>query len=270
MVKYRNQREIEQSEEIEEFEKLDQEEKEIMSEEVRTVEEGVFKKRYADSRRGFEKYKNEKEAELDDLRKKLEHAYKQNIKAPSSKEEIIKWQKEYPEFAGILEGIVQERISEGLRESKTKLQKIEERQKELEVQEAVLALRKIHPDFNELVNDENFHEWLTKQSQKYQDAIYNDLDVDAASFVIDRYKSQKGKKSEKVSDRNSREDAAKVVRTSSVTPDFSDDFGDYEFSESQIERESKKDPRWFAHNEEKIMKAYRIGKIKMDITGNAQ
>ena len=134
----------------------------------------------------------------------------------------------------------------------------------------MLAQKKPPPDFDQVVNDEAFHEWLGKQSKKYQDAIYSDLDVDSAAFVIDKYKIQKGKKCEKVEDRNLREDAAKVVRTSSVTPDFSDDFGDYEFSESQIERESRRNPRWFSENEDKIMKAYRAGRIKMDLTGPAQ
>ena len=266
MVKFRNPRE---QAELEEVEKIEQEEQ-LLADEPKTVEDAIYKKRYSDARRGHQEYVNKTNAEIEDLKAKLENAYKTQIKAPSSEDEIIEWQRKYPEFAGILEAIVQKRIGEGLRESKTKLEKIEEKQKELEVQEAVLALKKLHPDFEQLVNDENFHTWLGSQSKKYQDAIYNDLDVDAAAFVIDRYKSQKGKKSDKVEDRNSREDAAKVVRTSSVTPDFSDDFGDYDFSESQIERESKRDPRWFAQNEDKIMKAYRSGRIKMDITGNAQ
>lgn len=268
--KYRNSRELEEMEAMEEAEAIGNEEIEIMSEEPKTVEDAIFKKRYADSRRGFQEYKTAKEAEVEDLKQKLEHAYKSVIKAPTSEDEVIEWQKKYPEFAGILETLVQKRISEGLRESKTKLEKIEERQKELEVQEAVIALKKVHPDFDELVNDEHFHGWLSSQPKKYQEAIYNDLDVDAASFVIDKYKLQKDKKSKKVEDFESREDAAKVVRTSSVAPEFNDDLGDYEFSESQIEKESRRNPRWFDQNEEKIMRAYRTNKIKMDITGSTQ
>lgn len=265
MVKFRNPREQAETEAIEEIENDN-----TLVDEPKTVEDAIYKKRYSDARRGHQEYVNKTNAEIEDLKKKLEAAYKTQIKAPSSEEEILEWKRNYPEFAGILNAIVQKEISDGLRESKTKLEKIEEKQKELEVQEAILALKKIHSDFDALVNDEKFHAWLSTQSKKYQDSIYNDLDVDAAAFVIDRYKSQLGKKSEKVEGRNSVEDAAKVVRTSSVAPDFSDDFGDYEFSESQIERESRKNPRWFGENEDKIMKAYRSGRIKMDLTGTAQ
>ena len=265
MVKYRNPREQELEQNVEEIER----DEEIMAVEPKTVQDANFKKRYDDARRGFQKFKEEKDAEVERLKRELNDAYKTVIKAPTSKEEIIEWQRKYPEFAGILEAIVQDRISDGLRESQTKLERIEEKQKELEVQEAVLLLKKAHPDFDNLINDEDFHSWLGKQTKKYQDAIYNDLDVDAASFVLDRYKSLKNKKSEKVEDRSSIEDAAKVVRTSSVAQEISNDFGDYEFSESQVDRESHRDPRWFAKNEDKIMHAYRNNRIKMDITGNA-
>lgn len=265
MVKYRNQRELDELNEVDIVA-----EDPVMAEEPRTVEDAIFKKRYADSRRGHQEFAKQKEAEIEDLKKRLEHAHKAQIKLPKSEEEIVEWQRTYPEFAGILEAIVQKRISEGLRESTNKLSKIEERQRELDVQEAILALKKFHPDFDQLINDEAFHEWLGKQTKKYQDAIMNDLDVEAAAFVIDKYKLQKSKKSEKVDDRSFREDAAKVVRTSTVAPDFSDDFGDYDFSESQIEKESRRDPRWFTNNEDKIMRAYRAGRVKMDITGLAQ
>jgi hypothetical protein len=266
MVKYKNQRELDELNEVEDIER----EEEIMAVEPKTVQDATFKKRYDDARRGFQKYKEEQESRISVLERKLEEAHKAQLKLPKNEEEISEWQRNYPEFAGILEAIVQKRISDGLRESKTKLERIEERQKELEVQEAVLALKKQHPDFDQLVNDEAFHEWLGRQSKKYQDSIYNDLDVDAAAFVLDRYKAQKSKKSEKVDDRSSREDAAKVVRTSSVSSNIASDFGDYDFTESQIERESRKNSRWFDENEDKIMKAHRTGRIYMDISGTAQ
>lgn len=266
--KYRNPREQAELDEIEAVEALDNDG--TLVDEPRTVEDAIYKKRYADSRRGHAEYAKTKEAEIEDLKKKLEHAYKSAIKAPTSKEDIFEWQRTYPEFAGILEAIVQERINDGLRESTSKLSKIEERQRELDVKEATLALKKLHPDFDALINNEHFHEWLQGQRQKYQDAIYSDLDVEAAAFVIDLYKSQKNKKSKKVEDDYSREEAAKVVRSSNVAPELDNDFGDYEFSESQIERESRRNPRWFPENEDKIMRAYRQGRIKMDVTGNAQ
>lgn len=265
MVKYRNQRELDELDEVDIVA-----DDPVMAEEPRTVEDAIFKKRYADSRRGHAEFAKAKEAEIEDLKNRLEHAHKAQIKLPKSEEEILEWQRSYPEFAGILEAIVQKRIGEGLRESANKLQKIEERQRDLEAQEAIIALLKIHPDFDKLKNDEKFHEWLGSQKKRYQDAIYNSYDVEEAAFVIDKYKSQLKGKSEKVDDSRSRASAAEAVRTASVASDITNDFGDYDFTESQIETNSRRDQRWFEQNEDKIMKAYRAGRVLMDISGAAQ
>lgn len=266
MTKYRNpQKELE----MQEVEELEREEN-LLKEPAGTAEEEVWKKRYADQQRYLNQVKNENKSRIDDLERKLDQALKGQIKAPKTDEDVEQWMSQYPEFAGILETILQKRIREATSTTDQKLTAIEHRQKELDYKEAVIELRRLHPDLDKLLGkDSDFRKWLEKQPQKYKDKM-NSLDVDEASLVINVYKSQKKSTKSKVDDDDFFvNDAAKVVRPSAIVePDA--DAGDYEFTESQIERESRRDRRWYDRNEEKIMDAHRRGKVLYDLSGGAR
>lgn len=266
MALYRNPREEAEMNEVEEMEQQDA----IMAEEPVTVLDGQFKKRYGDLRRHMDQKEKEYKAELADMRARYEQLARGQVKLPKSEDEVSAWMKEYPEFAGILTTVVAKQVDEGTRESKRRLAELEQRDNELKVREALMELQKRHPDFDQLRNDQNFHDWLANQSARDKHAIYESLNVDDAAFVIDKYKSQNKSKKSKVDDTDYNREAAKVVRSSGGTHEISDDFGDYLFSESQIERESKKNPRWYDANEEAIDEALRKGKVLFDITGGAR
>lgn len=265
MVKYRNPREVAEAE----ADKIVEAEDKLMETPATTVEEETWKKRYGDQRRYLDQIRNEGQSRIAELEAKLDQALRGQIKAPKSKSEIEQWTQEYPEFAAILEGLVHDRIEQATRTTKDELSRIQDKQKELDVQEAKLELQKIHPDFNSLVNDEAFHAWLQEQDDETQNAIYKELNVRKAAFVISMYKNEKGVSKSKADDEYSPKDAAKVVAPSRGS-DIADDFGDFEFSESQIATQSRKNPQWFEVNEDKIMSALRRGKVLMDISGGAR
>ena len=266
MTKYRNPREAAELAEADEVER----EQELLAEPATTVEEEVWKKRYGDQRRYVDTLKADAKKTEEELSRKLDQALRGQIKAPKSESEIEAWMQQYPEFAGIFEAVVQKRISEGLRESNQRLEQVEEWKRELSVQEAVIELKKIHPDLDDLVKkNSDFRAWLMNQSERDQDAIINGLNVGDAAFVIDKYKSQTKKAPKPQGGREDLE-AAKAIRTPAANQDFNEDFGDYLFSESQIERESRKNPRWYEANEVKIDEAARQGKINMDLSGGAR
>lgn len=263
MTKYRNPRKELESLETEALEALERE----YQEPAATVEEEIWKKRAGDKDRYINQIKSESKAEIETLKQKLDQALRGQIKPPKSDDEIEAWTKEYPEFASILETIVQKRIEESTSTTRKTIEELSVQQKQLEVEKALVALRKLHPDFDKLAKDEAFHTWLKTQKQKYQDAIYRSLDVDEADFVINMYKN-KGKSS-KVEEEFDGRGAAEAVRSSRAVeePSFG---GDYEFSESQVERESKNNRRWYEQNETKIMDAMRKGKFNYDLTGGAR
>lgn len=265
MVKYRNPREIAELE----ADKVEEVHDNLMKEPAKTVEEETWKKRYGDQRRYLDQIRSESNGKIAELEAKLDQALRGQIKAPKSKDEIESWAKEFPEFAGILEGLVQDRIEKATRSTKDELSRIQEQQKNIDLEKAKLELKQIHPDFDSLVNDENFHAWLQGQDDEFQRAIYSELNVRKAAFVISMYKSETGTKS-KVDEGDDPREVAKVAKRSKTTFEPVEDYGDFEFSESQIEKESKKNPRWFDQNEDKIMSALRRGKVLMDISGGAR
>lgn len=267
MTKYRNPRKEQENLEVDQIEANE----ELMRQPATTVEEENWKKRYGDIQRHLQSETNKWKSEVEALKNKLDQALRGQIKAPKSNEEVEAWVKEYPEFAGVLEAIIQSRINEATSSTTEKLASIERAQGEIEAEKAKLALKKLHPDFDELINSDEFHTWLGGQRQKYQDAMYNSLDVDEADFVISKYKAETKKNTKsKVDDDFSPASAAKVVRTSANVKQPVEDFRDHDFSESQIQRESKQNRNWYANNEEKIMEAARKGRILFDISGAAR
>jgi hypothetical protein len=255
MVKYRNPAHTMVDEPI-----IDDEEIPVTS-----VEEANWKKRYGDLRRKEEEVRQQAKRDREDLERKLQQAMQGKIRAPSSEEEVEQWMSEYPDFAGILDTIVEKKVSSKTSDTNLKMKEIEEKQRELEVEKAIVAIKKLHPDFDQLVKDSKFHDWLSKQKKADQEAIYSGLDVDDADFVISKYKSSRNRTPS--NEDNSYKDAAKPVKTGFIGEDFTGDFGEYLFTESQIDRESRRNKRWFEQNEEAIMKAAREGKILMDVSG---
>ena len=71
---------------------------------------------------------------------------------------------------------------------------------------------RIHPDFGEIRDSDDFHEWAEEQPKWGQDALYeNDNDARSAARAIDLYKADKGigKQSKSKNDKS----AAKEVNT---------------------------------------------------------
>lgn len=265
MAKYRNQRKDLEDLETQELENQEN----LLKEPAANVEEETWKKRYADNQRYLSQIKADAKQREVELERKLDQALRGQLKAPKSDEDVENWMKEYPEFAGILETIVQKRIKEATSSTTEKLNEISDRQRKLDAEEARMALKKLHPDLDTLAQDKVFHEWLSKQKPRYQDAIYRSLDLDDADLVITKYKAEVlGGNKSKV-DEFSNRDVAKVVRTPKVSEPV-DDYGDYEYTESGIEKASKGNRKWYEQNEPKILDAMRRGKVLFDVSGGAR
>jgi hypothetical protein len=265
MTKYRNPKHEQEALELEQLEQ----EQNFMAEPASSAEDEVWKKRYGDLRRHADQVQNETKTRMAELEQKLEQALRGQLKAPKSDEDVELWMREYPEFAGILETIVQKRIREATSQTEAKIAKVELKQKELDAQEAFMLLRDLHPDLNDLLaKDSHFRKWLDKQPEKYKNKM-NGLDVEEASLVISKYKAEnkKSTKSKVDEDDYNGKDAAKVVRNRSTVEEPDADAGDYEFSESQVQKNGN---RWYIANEDAIESAIRRGKFLYDISGGAR
>ncbi len=109
--------------------------------------------------------------------------------------------------------------------------------KQLSRKEAEQQLLSFHPDFADIRQDPEFHDWVALQPALIQDALYkNNTDAKAAARAIDLYKVDTGKR--KTTNKKSAAEA--VGRTSSRAPAPT---GKMRFSESQVAQMSAKNLR---------------------------
>ena len=179
--------------ETEEPAKEVEEEKAEDKEEPKNAEERTFKKRYGDLRRHSQEKEREFQKQLDELKGQLEKATKKEIKLPKSEEEIEEWAKEYPDVAAIVETIATKKAREQSESINQKLQEIDELNAKTAKERAEVELLKIHPDFAEIRESDDFHIWADEQPKWVQDALYeNSEDARSAARAIDLYKADKG------------------------------------------------------------------------------
>ena len=241
--------------------------KEEVQEEVEptSAEEKTFKKRYGDLRRHAQQKETDLQEQINQLREQLDSATKKQIKLPKSDEDIEAWAKDYPDVAAIVETIAIKKSQEQAKELEDRIKKINEMQDSATKEKAEVELLKLHPDFAEIREDDDFHNWAEEQPQWVQKALYeNDNDARSASRAIDLYKADKGIDKKKA---NNSKDAAFATNTKSTrTKPQSNDESSY-LRESQVQKMSTAE---YEKRSEEVMEAIRTGKFVYDVSGSAR
>ena len=104
-----------------------------------------------------------------------------------------------------------------------RLGKLQAREQELLRKDAEKRLNERHPDFEDIRNSDDFHDWAKEQPESIQSWIYSNADdADLASRAIDLFKKDKGidlPKTKKSSSR-AKTNAADMIstKTTSVEP----------------------------------------------------
>lgn len=230
-----------------------------------TGEEKTFKKRYGDLRRHMQEKDKDVQNQINELKRQLTDATQKEIKLPKSEEDIDAWVSQYPDVAAIVETIAIKKAREQSSALEERMKTLDEMQSNVTREKAESALLKFHPDFNEIKDEDSFHEWADEQPKWVQDALYeNDNDARSAARAIDLYKADMGITSKKKTNNN---DAAKSVNTKSGrnTPQ-SDESKSY-LRESQV---NKMTEHQYEKEADNIMEAIRSGKFIYDISGNAR
>ena len=249
-------------------EKVDEEKKpEVEAQEAEPVnaEEKSFKKRYGDLRRHQQSKEKEYEERIKKLEQQLVESTKSEIKLPKSDEDIEAWAKQYPDVAAIVETIAIKKAleqSEGLEETK---KEIDELKATAARERAEVELMKIHPDFGEIRDSDDFHNWAEEQPKWVQEALYeNDTDARSASRAIDLYKADMNITSKKS---ESNKDAARSVDSRSSRDEPKVDDREGTFTESQV---AKMTTQQYEKASDQIMEAIRTGKFIYDMSGSAR
>ena len=225
-----------------------------------SAEEKSFKKRYGDIQRHMAETEKKQAAQIKRLEDQLEKAAKNELVLPKSKEEIDAWSSKHPDVAGIVEAIAEQKANERALELDQRLQEIEELRSTAKREKAEAQLVAIHPDFEAIRADDEFHAWVDTQPKVYQDALYeNSEDVKSVARVIDMYKLDKGIKTKKPS---ADKGAASSVKTRGRTVVDAEE-SSKTLSESMINKMSLKE---YEERQDEIMSAMRSGKFIYDMS----
>tara|TARA_R110002153_G_scaffold48499_3_gene136735 strand:+ start:1349 stop:2209 length:861 start_codon:yes stop_codon:yes gene_type:complete len=241
-------------------------EEEEQEAEPTTAEERSFKKRYGDLRRHTQKQQEDLQSQITGLKEQLTSATKKEMKLPKSDDEIDVWMSKYPDVAAIVETIAIKKAREQSTELEERVTKINKMQEDAERQKAETVLLQLHPDFDEIRQDDDFHTWAEEQPRWIQQALYdNDDDAKSAARAIDLYKADKGISTKKKSKRSS--DAAEMVdtRASRNRPTAEDTSG--VIRESDVQKMSATQ---YEKNQDTIMESIRSGKFVYDVSGSAR
>ena len=234
-------------------------------EEPTNAEEKTFKKRYSDLRRHQQKQAEDFKTELAELKRQLSDATKKEMKLPKSDEDIEEWAKEYPDVAAIVETIAMKKASEQSSALEERIKAIDEMQSSATKEKAEEELMRLHPDFDDIRDSDEFHEWAESQPKWVQDALYeNDNDARSAARAIDLYKVDMGigKKKPK-----SDKDAAKSVSAKNSRSKPQENEEASYIKESDVQRMSAQE---YESRSDEIMEAIRSGKFVYDMSGSAR
>ena len=228
-----------------------------------SAEERSFKKRYGDLRKHQQQQQKTFEDKITNLERQLNEATKKEIKLPKTEEELETWAKEYPDVAAIVESIAIKKAREQSKGIEDKIKKYEDLRVEASKEKAEAELLSIHPDFEQIRETDDFHEWAEKQPKWVQNALYeNDNDAKSAARAIDLYKADKNITNQKPS-----KDAAKAVNAKGQRSEPQSNDSKSYIKESDVQAMSAEE---YEKKADTIMEAIRSGKFIYDLSGSAR
>ena len=230
-----------------------------------SAEERSFKKRYGDLRRHMQDKEKSWEDKFKQLEGQLKEVTQKEIKLPKSDDDIEAWANKYPDVAAIVETIAIKKAREQSAGLEDRVKEIDEMRATASREKAEAELMKAHPDFGEIRDSDEFHEWADEQPKWVQDALYeNDSDARSASRAIDLYKADKNIKTKKPA---STKDAARSVNSRNNRSQPEEYDSSTTFKESQV---AKMSPQQYEKASDQIMEAIRTGKFVYDMSGSAR
>tara|TARA_B100001094_G_scaffold159171_1_gene154068 strand:- start:15 stop:902 length:888 start_codon:yes stop_codon:yes gene_type:complete len=183
-----------------------------------------YKKRYDDLKKHYDSKLNEFKSREQEL---IEEATKNRTEytAPKSEEELEQFKEQYPDVYEVVETVAHMQSESKAKVLEERLSKLQEREQELIQADAEKRLVDKHPDFEDIRNSDDFHDWAKEQPKSIQDWIYsNSDDADLASRALDLFKRDIGMdvptKTKSSSKKPTRKSAADMVstKTQSIEP----------------------------------------------------
>jgi len=219
-----------------------------------------YKKRYDDLKRYYDRKLGEWTSKENDLKTQLRDN-RPKYQPPKSKEELEAFKNDYPDIYGVVETVSHLQSENQMQTLQEEVESLKKRNEALAQREAQLELGKLHPDFNEIKESDDFHSWADSQPMEIKSWIYeNNSDGKLAARAIDLYKKDRGlgsdKKTEtKTATQNQGADLLVKTREQVQVPQSNE----VVFNRSEIAKMSDEE---FMQYEKDIVKAQREGRIK--------
>ena len=217
------------------------------------VEDAAFKKRYDDLKRHYDETLSKHKDEVFKLKKEKEVISSQPIF--KSKEDLEEWRKDYPDMYDSVMQLTTEATLKTKLEMEEQLLDVKKQQSRLSRDRAEVELAKKHPDFKDIRESGDFHDWASVQDSTVQSWLYDNSDnPTSAARAIDLYKYDRGLSTKKVNLDVNKEAAKAVSKTkTSETPTDKK-----QWTWSTIK---KMKPEEYTKFETEIDKAHREGRI---------
>ena len=135
-------------------------------------------------------------------------------------EELEAFKQEYPDVYEVVETVSHLQASEKSKVLEERLEALQQREKELIRKDAEKRLMDRHPDFEDIRNSDDFHDWAKSQPNSIQNWIYKNADdADLASRALDLFKKDIGMDvaPKKSNSKQSKKSAADMVSTKTTT-----------------------------------------------------
>jgi len=220
-----------------------------------------YKKRYDDLKKHYDgrvtTFKQREDELLAEVR-----SNRPKYKAPKSAEELAAFKKEYPDVYGVVESVSHLHASKESENLKEEIKSLKKMNESISRKEAETRLSRLHPDFTEIRESDEFHGWAESQPEQIKGWIYgNNADATLASRAIDLFKQDTGKsrqKSEVSGDLVPASEMVKVTNTKDIG------YGTKKiWTRSQIAAMSQSE---FDKNENAIEEAQREGRVVNDMS----
>ena len=218
------------------------------------VEDAIFKKRYDDLKRHYDETISKHKDDILKLKKENEAISKKPIF--KSKEDLEEWRKDYPDMYDSVMQMTTEATMKAKEEMSEELLQIKKQQSALARERAEVELAKKHPDYKEIRENPDIHEWDSAQDSTIQSWLYDNSDnPKSAARAIDLYKYDRGLSTKKVN-YDAKKEAAKAVSKTKPS-DTPTEKKVWKWSEIQ-----KMKPDVYSKFEDEIDKANREGRIQ--------
>jgi len=151
-----------------------------------------YKKRYDDLKRYYDRKLGEWGSKESELKVQLQEN-RPKYTPPKSKEELEAFKNDYPDIYGVVETVSHLQSQNEVKTLQEELEGLKKANTTLQQREAALELSKYHPDFEEIKESDDFHDWADAQPSEIKKWIYeNNSDGKLASRAIDLYKKDRG------------------------------------------------------------------------------